>query len=72
MSIEELGTGWQLLIMVGLLVLVFGLLLLMSWVWVDEGCKQGQIDCLNGKVKYEKQLNDDGETVWMEIKKDLK
>lgn len=35
----------------------------------DKGYKQGQIDALNGKVKYKKEKNQDGETVWMEIKR---
>lgn len=28
--------------------------------------KQGQIDALNGKIKYEKRENEDGELVWEE------
>ncbi len=27
--------------------------------------RKGQIDALNGKVKYEKRENDDGEMVWV-------
>lgn len=32
------------------------------------GYRAGQIDALNGAVKYELHTNDDGETVWREIK----
>lgn len=33
----------------------------------EEGYKQGQIDALTGKVKYELSKNEDGELVWTEI-----
>lgn len=33
----------------------------------NDNYRQGQIDALNGKIKYEKKENKDGETVWVEI-----
>ncbi len=35
---------------------------------LNEGYKQGQIDSLNGKIKYKKERNEDGEEVWTKIK----
>jgi hypothetical protein len=33
----------------------------------NDNYRQGQIDALNGKIKYKKTVNKDGETVWIEI-----
>jgi len=33
---------------------------------VDVGYKQGQVDCLNGKVKYELKTNEDKSVEWVE------
>lgn len=35
--------------------------------WYVAGYRQGQIDCLNNKIKYEKQENEEGEITWKEI-----
>ncbi len=32
-----------------------------------DGYKDGQVDALNNKIKYEKKLNSDNETVWTKI-----
>ncbi len=45
----------------------------MSFLFCMNGCdeifyKQGQIDCIQGKVKYERKLQSDGETKWEEKK----
>ncbi len=31
----------------------------------DWEYKQGHVDALNGKIKYEKKENEDGETIWV-------
>lgn len=49
------GTGF---ILCGIVIAIFG---------AGEGMyRRGQIDALNGKVKFERVQNPDGETVWQE------
>ena len=38
------------------------------WLSASSSYRRGQIDAMNGIVKYEKQTNSDGETVWVERK----
>ena len=35
---------------------------------MGESYRRGQIDALNGKIKYKKAANRDAETVWTKIK----
>ena len=42
-------------------------LFLMMLLDKDKGYRQGEIDAINGKIKYEKHENDNKETVWREI-----
>jgi hypothetical protein len=49
---------------------LFGLSVLFIQLYIkryDDGYKDGQLDALTGKVKYEKKENGLGEIVWTEI-----
>jgi len=39
-----------------------------SFIYKDWGYKKGQVDCLNGIVKYELQKQNDNSELWVEIK----
>ena len=55
---DELMVG---LVLVVLVVVVSSL----GWVFGDKnGYRQGQIDCINGKIKYELCITEDKEKVW--------
>lgn len=51
---------------------VFGIVTIFAGsilIWaIDLSYRRGQIDALNGVIKYENQVNEDGETVWVEKK----
>jgi hypothetical protein len=55
-------------IFIFILIIALGYGLLIGGAFFDfrEKYKQGQIDALNGKIKYHKSFNDDGELVWKE------
>lgn len=36
---------------------------------IDDNYKKGQIDAINGKIKYELKKTENGESVWVEKKK---
>jgi len=60
------------LIFMGFLLGAFLMYIINKGKFYDEIYKRGQIDAINGRVKYEKMTNEDGETYWREIKKDPK
>lgn len=45
---------------------VLGGLLTSSIYICEHAYRRGQIDAINGKIKFERVQNDDGETVWRE------
>ena len=49
----------------GIVAIFAGAILILA---IDLSYRRGQIDALNGVIKYEKQTNSDGETVWVEKK----
>lgn len=49
-----------------LCVVILVMLIVMMYCCYYEGYQHGQIDALNGKIKFEKKENEDGETVWTE------
>jgi len=53
-------------ILLGLFVLFFGALFIGYNDGVGAGYKRGQVDCLNGKVKYELKTNEDKSVEWVE------
>jgi hypothetical protein len=56
--------------MVGFIIVLF--LIFVIFISKDkykEGYKDGQVDAINGKVKYELKENEDKTTDWVEIKK---
>lgn len=38
----------------------------------SDDYRRGQIDALNGRIKYQKEENEDGEIIWTEIKRKVK
>jgi hypothetical protein len=58
------------LLMVGItMVLCMAFTILVVIGKYKEGYKDGQVDAINGKVKYELKENEDKTTEWVEIKK---
>jgi cell division protein FtsL len=45
------------------------LIIIFSIIKYNDGYKQGQIDALNNKIKYELRENEDGTKEWVEIKR---
>ena len=56
-------------IAIGCFVVIVGGLVLLFCTAAMWFYRRGQIDAMNGIVKYEKQTNSDGETVWVEKSK---
>lgn len=50
--------------------LVASIICILLMVMIDKDAyKQGQIDAINGEIKYELQLQEDGSTAWKESQK---
>ena len=42
------------------------LLIILIVTWDTPGYKEGQIDALTGKIKYELKKQEDGQTIWVD------
>ncbi len=51
------------------IIIIFGVTLFASYGLYDERYKQGQVDVLTGKVKYELITHDDSTKTWEKIEK---
>lgn len=58
-------TDNEVILSLGILLMWFGILFIFSI--MDESYKQGQIDALNGNIKYELRIVVDSTAVWEEI-----
>jgi hypothetical protein len=70
-SIQNAVTAWIYIIALTFNGYAFGIIFSLFFDLKDH-YRKGQIDALNGKIKYEKRENEDGETVWEKIKSDKK
>jgi hypothetical protein len=57
------------LTVIAILLLMMGIMVpLIRGVKYDDGYKQGQIDALTGKICYKLEQQQDGSTMWIQIK----
>jgi hypothetical protein len=59
----------RVLTVIAILLLMLGIMVpLLCEVKYDDGYKQGQIDALTGKICYKLEQQQDGSTMWIQIK----
>jgi hypothetical protein len=66
-EIQELSSqfeAWVFVIGLVLIGMLLGFMFTLKFVFKEGDYMRGQIDAINGKVKYEKRENEDGELVW--------